>query len=194
MKWTAFQPIEVLETFPKKLREKLAALNEDIANALQNRKEFDAKRRQVSEGSDVNDIATHDFTNDLGVNATRTWLVELLQNELRLRREIQPVLPDLLQALRDSNERQKQELTDAKEEVRKGLVKVGYLDGPPAHGKLGTIQPGWIDRHPRVRALTDESNALQHKVWDFSYRRDNAAAMEQLESTLQDLRKKLTEL
>jgi len=194
MKWTALHPIEVLETFPKELRERLAPLNERIAAMLENRKEFDRKRAGVATNADAQDIAEHDFANDLGVQSTRTWLAELLQTELRLRREIQPVLPDVLQALHDSNEKKKQDLEKAKEQVRQGLVKVGYLDGPPTHGMIGAIEPGWIAKHPRVHALTIEARTLQNKAWDFKERKRNADATEYLESTLLELRRKLSEL
>ncbi len=161
MKWpTVLSAIQIEPFFNDELKKDAQELNSRISEAQTHRAkiEQDAQRLKgmdpgemtAKDVSALKEIAAREFR-ELGSESPLFEALDVFYENLQL----------AVQKERDAAYQQHEE---AKTEVRKRLVSVGYMDADPTLGILGTIQPMYVMRHPEVLAAKARFDRLDSRV------------------------------
>ena len=118
----------------------------------------------------------------------------LLRDELALRRELAGYLQRRAAGLRKAHTAAAEAKPKAEADVRKALIRIGYIDAAPTQNVLGKIQPGYIIHHPKVIAAAQACNALHHAVNNHDLANANKAAIEEVTADLEHIKQRLIEV
>jgi len=181
MLWTHLATIDIPDFWPPKLRKAAGSLNLAIGKVIERRQGYDDRLR----ASEATDPAETDPFEAIDPNR-RLILFEILQEELRVRRDVARLDDECRAALSAARDKAIEQLASIEAEVRKRLLSIGYVE--PILGKpiVGAIWPGMIRIHPEVYAARQRQEALARAI----NTRDaaNARAIEQIEAELRRLR------
>jgi hypothetical protein len=175
MNWTTLNPINIEDFFGAETKTKAEALNVRIAALLAGRAALD------SDGQAFRDSAA-----ELGGKALKRKQdlkvreLDLLTEEIEIREGLAAF--DSMRsadAAAASNEAYTAiEKTQA--DLRKKLVKIGYVDAPPELQVAGKITPGMILSHPNVLAARQRHEFLVGQSRATDGRVENQKALEQV--------------
>jgi hypothetical protein len=184
MRWSQLQQVGTHKAYGSKLNGRVDAINEQIARILTNRAGID---ESVSKTSDES-LESLNFDNLLAFPATKAHTISVLQEEIHARRELSTMFKDIRAALRKAHDAAIATHEKVQAELRQALVGLGYVDAPVTLGVQGTIEPGWIMKHPKVREARGYIDELAAMANDASHERNNEAELGTLLATLAAIR------
>lgn len=184
MRWSPLQQVGTHKAFGAKLLGRINAINEQIDRILTNRAGID---ESVSKTSDES-LESLNFDNLLGFPAIKAHTTSVLQEEIRVRRELNTLLPEIRAAIRKAHDVAIATHEKVQAELRQALVGLGYVDAPVTHGIQGTIEPGWIMKHPKVREARGYADELAAMAGSSHQERDNGTAIADVLATLTAIR------
>jgi len=184
MKWQRLQELPVEGFLSAKLKREVKDLNASIQAQLKNRAEYDSKAAAQRSAS----LEDFDFDNSTGPGGFLSWRVQILRNEMELRRRFD--------ALGDEIHVERQKAVDvafetyqqAERDVRKALVSIGYVDADKHENTIGKITPPMIWCHPKVHEAREGHRSLQARASDRPAKRENLKSIKALETELTDIR------
>ena len=177
-------PLE--DYFDSKLRDEIGPINGHILALRRARAEFDRTAADVTEA----DLDTLDV-ND-GLIAARGWAgrFELLQQELLIRKAIATTEEKIHGAIAAAWDLAIEQHQQAQARIRKSLVSFGYTE--PAEGVPDptAYQPNFVMRHPDVFRARQKVETLEGKFRDRARAQQNNAAIAEVRSQMDALRRK----
>jgi hypothetical protein len=178
MKWTPLFTIALEDWFSPKLRTAAGELNARIQDLLRQRSQLEqAIARQHAE-----DVATVDMTNLAGFPALGVSVLDLLQCELRLRREVASFWGEYFPACERAAQKAAEGHRKTEEKILAGLGELGFpLELPDRAPWL----PGVIAHHPKIQAARQRKDGLRDKARSRERQRENSEAIERLTRELE---------
>lgn len=172
MAWTRLIPPPARDWHPEEtgaVREELAA---DVAGILASREKFDAEYERIA-AQPLDEVNGRDVFN---LDIPQHSRFEILQWELRVRKRMAEFYP------REDEERNVAytaafEVHEKKSaDIRKKLLRIGFLELVPGVLARGTFPPGLIVNHPEVRDAKDRTDALRLSNGDLAKQNDEGTA------------------
>jgi len=180
MNWLSIGKIHVHPFYSKELRTRFGKLNDAVDGILQRRAAIEQRSAEARSA----DPESFDFAagSQLKLDA-----VQLLQDELRTRREWADAWAHAQQELRKQSDRLFTKLEEAKADIRRKLLEMGYLpeSDEPTPGKLNQ---GMILGHPVCIALRNEQQSIGDQARDEAGLQANAAGIDRVGQLLRRAR------
>lgn len=179
MKWTILPTIAVEAWFDRKLADAADKLNAKIAGILERR----AAIKKGIAGVTATDPSEIDLLNTVEFPSFRVTGLQLLQVELRTRRELVQFWQDYHAALPAAAKAASKDLAKVEAEIVRGLEQLGF----PTTIETGRAPwlPGVIQSHPRLAAARQTVLAFDGRMNDHSRERANAEATDQVTAEIQ---------
>ena len=171
MSWTPLATIAVETWFDKQLRTAAGKLNEAIQTLVADRAQLDETVARLK----GEDPATVDATNIVDFGAFRLTRFEILQGEVRVRRELTAFWSEFFQALPAAARKAAETHREVERSLTEAMQAIGFIMKGPDRLRWA---PGVISSHPGVRAARDYAERLSNAMNDHSRERQNAEAVD----------------
>jgi hypothetical protein len=160
MQWQALIAIPLDECFEDGLKAKIEKVNSRIGQALENRQLHDLRlyeaRNELPEDLDFDSLIACDIH--------RASRMHNLQDEVRLRRDIAALEGEVTASLAAASDVAWKESERADRDVRKMLVKAGYVNTEAWTETEGSITPNMVFRHPMPTAYRRRAESLRWRI------------------------------
>ncbi|HAA72158.1 MAG TPA: hypothetical protein DCE55_23680 [Planctomycetaceae bacterium] len=183
-RWTHLVEPTVDKDAPEKTRRKAQRLGKRAKALMESRAAFDRQLADVV-GADLADKAAVDpFSAGVKLRAAR---IGLLRDELRLRREIDGLLNQHEQDLRELEREAFADIDRTKLVIRERLIDVGYSGADVHDVDPAKVQQGWILAHPLVQDAVTRYGELRQRANDGRQATANQSALATVENQLRDI-------
>ena len=159
MRWEPLVEVLVDEFFDAPLKAKVDVVNRRVRQLLQNREGLE-RRIADARNQSVEEV---DF-NSLPLDSYRTDRAVILQEESRVRAQIAALEAEVSASIREASDEAWNAIEKTQRDVRKQLVKIGYIDAEATSAVVGKITQGMVLAHPRVRAAKEKHDSLSGRV------------------------------
>lgn len=186
MRWTTLSLIPVEDWFSKGLSKETDEMNKRIEQVLEARGRCETCISNLGSG----DVAEADLLNTVSFPAARLTMLETLQLELKVRRELVDYLEGHRKGLTAAAATARTNHDKARSTLISKLEDAGYLPWTDSNPQAGEWTPGMVLRNPLVRQSAARAEGLARRAnidrtWDRANDQAIRTITEQLERARQ---------